>query len=252
MTPSMTREWLRIAHRGASGEAPEHTGAAFRRALGYAVDMIELDVHVSRDHELIVIHDDSLERTTSGTGPVRDQDLRTLRILDAGCWFGPAFAGESILTLDDVIAIVGGRARLNVELKSPRSDWEHQARRVVEVLRRAGIIGSTVVSGFDPEALACVRDLSEEAQLGLLWANTDVEAAWDWARRLGAVSFHPHWMLVDAASVAAAHERHLQVIVWTVNELADMESVLAAGVDGIISDFPGRFDSIVGRGHSLP
>lgn len=240
----MNRPWLRIAHRGASGEAPEHTRAAFVRALDYGVDMIELDVHLARDGALVVIHDDDLARTTNGAGCVREQDLAGLRTLDAGAWFGPTFAGEPILTLDEVIALVGGRARLNVELKSPQPDWGDQAVRLADLLRRTGLMGSTVVSCFDPEALAALRDVAPEARLGLLWAHTDVAAAWDWARRLGAISFHPHWTLAAEETVAAAHERQLQVLVWTVNDVAVMEGLLAVGVDGIISDFPGRFSEL--------
>ena len=240
----MDRSWMRIAHRGASGEAPEHTRAAFLRALDYDVDMIEFDVHLTRDGELVVIHDDGLERTTSGTGLVREHDLRALRALDVGAWFGSTFAGECILTLEEVIELVAGRARLNVELKSPRPDWARQAERVAGALRRTGLIGSTVVSCFEPEALAELREVAPEAQLGLLWANTELEAAWDWARRLGAISFHPHWTLAGAATVTTAHERHLLVLAWTVNEVEAMRTAVAAGVDGIISDFPGRFAAI--------
>lgn len=241
----MTRSWLRIAHRGASGEAPEHTRAAFRRALEYQVDMIELDVHLSRDGELVVIHDDDLGRTTNGAGRVRDLDLAGLRALDAGAWFGAPFAGERILTLGEVIDRIGG-TRLNVELKSARPDWRNQALRLVDILRRTDRVDSTVVSCFDPEALAVVRDVEPDARLGLLWAQTDMDAAWDWAERLRATSFHPHWTLATAATLAAAHHRQLAVLVWTVNEVALMGQLVTAGVDGIISDFPGRFAALDG------
>ncbi|MCK6500310.1 MAG: hypothetical protein L6Q38_12625 [Nitrospira sp.] len=248
----MHRPWLRIAHRGASGEAPEHTRRAFLRALDHGVDMIELDVHLSRDGELIVIHDDVLERTTNGRGLVREHELPGLRALDVGAWFGPAFAGESILTLGEVVALVDGRARLNVELKSPRADWRGQALQLSDVLRRADIVGSTVVSCFDPEALAVLRDVEPAAQLGLLWADADVEVAWDWARRLAAISFHPHWTLTAEATVNAAHERGLLVLTWTVNEVEVMEDLLAAGVDGIITDYPDRFAALHRPGTPSP
>lgn len=248
MTSTMTRSWLLIAHRGACGEAPEHTRSAFVRALAYGVDMIELDVHLTRDGELVVIHDDDLGRTTNGAGAVRAHDLRMLRTLDAGAWFGPEFCGEGLLTLAEVVALVDGRARLNVELKSPQPDWPGQAARVAELLRSTRLVDSTIVSCFEPEALAALRREDPEVRLGLLWAHTELVEAWAWARRLGAVSFHPHWTLASEATIRAAHDRGLQVFVWTVNDLAVMEQLVAMGADGMISDFPGRFRAVGAHG----
>lgn len=243
----MSERWLRIAHRGASGTAPEHTRPAFQRALDLGVDMIELDVHLSGDGELVVIHDDDLQRTTNGAGPVRDRSLAALRTFDAGGWYGPQFAGEPILCLDEVMDIVGARARLNVEVKAPERDWPSLATKLIETLRRHGRLETTIISCFEPGALVLIHQQDATAPLGLLWQRTDFEAAWDWAHRLGAASIHPHWMLVSADVVHAAHTRGLRVIVWTVNEIPMMCELIHAGVDGIISDHPERFASVGAR-----
>jgi len=240
----MSHSWLRIAHRGASGSAPEHTRAAFVRALGLGVDMIELDVQLSRDEQLIVIHDHELERTTSGTGLVRHHTLAELRALDAGAWFASGFAGERILTLDEVVELVAGRARLNVELKAPAPDWPILVPRLLAVLGAGGLSASAVVSCFDPEALVAVRALNAGVRLGLLWQHQDVTEAWRWAQELQAVSIHPFWMLVSPDLVAAAHARRLQVLVWTVNDPSTMRALVTKGVDGIMSDFPERLFGI--------
>jgi len=237
----MSRPWLRIAHRGASGSAPEHTQPAFERALAIGVDMIELDVQLSRDEELVVIHDLDLERTTSGHGPVRAHDVAHLTSLDAGRWFGSAFAGQRVLTLAEVIGIVGSHARLNVEVKAPAADWDRLAPKLTAMLRSHGLIESTVISSFETGALAAVRAVSADARIGLLWQDPDFADAWDWASHLGATSFHPHWALVSSEMVDAAHRSGLQVLVWTVNDVAAMRYLLALGVDGIMSDFPERF-----------
>jgi glycerophosphoryl diester phosphodiesterase len=240
----MRQRWLRVAHRGASGSAPEHTRPAFERALRLGVDMIELDVQLSRDGELVVIHDAELNRTTNGVGAVRDRLFAELKELDAGGWYGPQFAGEHVLSLDEVIDIVGADARLNVEVKAPQLDWPILATRLIGTLRNRGRLEPTIVSCFEPGALAVIHEQDAGVRLGLLWQRTDFEEAWDWARRLGALSIHPHWMLVSSAVVNAAHSRGLQVLTWTANEIPIMRELVHAGVDGIISDHPERFASV--------
>jgi glycerophosphoryl diester phosphodiesterase len=244
----MTRRWLRVAHRGASGTAPEHTRPAFERALAAGVDMIELDVQLSRDGELVVIHDSQLERTTNGHGAVRDHEAAALKALDAGSWFDARFAGEPLLTLDDVLVLVGARARLNVELKAPAADWQVLAARLLRTLHAHGALETTVVSGFAPEALAAVRAQGAPLALALLWQDADFTAAWRWAETLPVRALHPYWALASAALVAEAHRRGLQVLAWTVNDTAVMRDLVAAGIDGIMSDFPERFASVAPAG----
>jgi glycerophosphoryl diester phosphodiesterase len=240
----VSRAWLRIAHCGASGSAPEHTRAAFERALALGVDMIELDVQLSHDNELVVMHDLTLDRTTSGHGPVRAHELAGLRVLDAGTWFAPEFAGERVLSLQEVLQLVGGRARLNTEIKAPAADWEEVARRLVALLRQFEVLHSTVISCFEPEALEKVRGHARDAKLGVLWQNPDLSDAWRWARALGAVSLHPYWMLISEGVVRRARAQGVQVLAWTVNEVETMRRLIQAGVDGVISDFPERFASL--------
>jgi glycerophosphoryl diester phosphodiesterase len=246
MALAMSQRWLRIAHRGASGSAPEHTRPAFERALRLGADMIELDVQVTRDHELVVIHDLDLDRTTTGSGPVRDQDLSALQRLDAGSWFGPDFAGQRVLSLEEVIELVAAQARLNVEMKAPLADWPALATRLTTVLRTHGLLESTIISCFEPVALLMVRERSSDARLGVLWQRPDFVEAWDWARRLRAISLHPHSMLVSAGLIDTAHARGLQVLTWTVNDVEAMRRLVQCGVDGIISDFPERFAELAG------
>jgi glycerophosphoryl diester phosphodiesterase len=225
--------------------APEHTRSAFERALQAGVDMIELDVHLSRDGELVVIHDHDLQRTTTGKGLVRHHDFAALRTLDAGGWFSPQFVGEPVLCLHEVMAIVGGRARLNIEVKAPAVDWAPLASHVVELLRAHATLDATLLSCFEPGALVALRECAADARLGLLWQGADITEAWRLASELRAVSIHPHWMLVSADLVNDAHRRNLQVLTWTVNDVATMRDLVRYGVDGIISDFPERFGQVL-------
>jgi len=242
----MPSRWLRIAHRGASARAPEHTRAAFEQALRLGVDMIELDVQLSRDDELVVIHDATLNRTTNGHGAVRAHAWQDLKGLDAGSWFGPGFAGEGLLRLADVLRLVGNRARLNVEMKGTAGDWPVLAEKLIGVLRAGGCFEATVVSCFEPGALEAARAVGPDVRLGLLWQSPELAEAWQWARALRAVSVHPHWGLVGADLVRDAHDLGLQVFAWTVNDVEVMRRLIGWRVDGIISDRPDRFAQAAG------
>jgi len=237
---SVTVPWMRIAHRGASGTAPEHTRAAFARALDLDVDMIELDVQLTRDGHLVVLHDEGLERTTNGHGAVREHTLSEIKTLDAGIWFGPQFMGERVLTLSEVLELVGSAARLNVEVKAPCADWPALAPQLIDTLERYQALESTIISCFQPEALLVVREYSNRARLGLLWQNATFDDAWRWVDVLAAVSIHPLWLFVTVNMVRAARARALQVLTWTVNDIGIMKHLVEQGVDGIISDFPER------------
>lgn len=202
--------------------------------------MIELDVQLSRDEQLVVMHDRELERTTNGHGAVGSHTLAEIKALDAGGWFGPQFVGETVLTLPEVLALVGNAARLNVEVKAPRADWPVLAPRLIATLDSYQALESTIISCFEPDALSAVRERSDRAQLGLLWQTADFDDAWRWAKALDAVSIHPLWLLVTSEVLHAAHVRALKVMTWTVNEIAVMNALVRQGVDGIISDFPER------------
>ena len=136
------------------------------------------------------------------------------------------------------------RARLNVEVKAPEADWPALATVLTGTLRRHGLLDATIISCFEPAALAVVRERDATARLGLLWQHTEFVQAWEWARQLDAVSLHPYWMLVSEDVVNEAHGYGLQVLTWTVNEVETMRTLVRCGVDGIISDHPQRFSAV--------
>ncbi len=236
----MNSGWLRIAHRGASGTAPEHTRAAFQRAIELGVDMVELDVQLTRDEQIVVIHDHELDRTTSGSGMVRNHTLSQLGDLDAGTWFSSEFSGEQVLSLREVLALVAGRVRLNVEIKALADDWEILVPSLLDLLSHAGVRETTIISCFEPAALQTVRRLDPRMAVGLLWHLPDLDEAWRWCAELRASSLHPFWMLVDPAVLQAARKRGLRVLAWTVNDQDEINALVASGIDGIISDYPER------------
>lgn len=231
---------LRIGHRGAAGTRPELTRPAFERAVELGVDMIELDVHLTRDQRLVVLHDRALGRTVAGQGAVRDRTLAELVALDAGSWFSPAYAAARVLSLDEVLELTAGRAELNVEIKSPARDWQATARVLTDLLGCHQRLEPTIVSCFEMGALQAMRACAPAARLGVLWQTADLDAMWAHAAALGATSVHLLWGLVDEAVVRAAHARGLALIVWTVNDPDAIAWLAGLGVDGIISDYPER------------
>lgn len=232
--------WRRIAHRGASGHAPEHSAAAFRKAVEFGAEMVELDVHLTRDGCLAVIHDHEVNRTTSGTGPTRGFSLAELQQLDAGSWFGAQFAGERVLGLDEVVGLLPGHVALNVEVKATEADWRALAAELSSLLVATHRVENTVVSSFALGALQAVRAVSSQLRLGVLTHLPEYGDAFRECEELAAVSIHPFFPFVDRAMVEAAHERGLAVNVWTVNDEETMRSLIGVGVDGLISDYPDR------------
>lgn len=229
---------LVIAHRGASGHAPENTVAAFRRAVALGATFIETDLHLSRDAHFVAIHDDTLERTTTGRGLVRESSLGDLRKLDAGSWFGSEFAGERIPTLADVLEFARKNdAVFYLELKLGGTWGAEHA--LVGALRQSGEIARVVVLSPDPGVLESLRR-SEATLMTALLHDGSLNDPFEQAVACGVRQMAVRGDLVTPAFIAEARRRDLQVVCWTVNNPAHMRALAAAGVDGIISDYPDR------------
>jgi glycerophosphoryl diester phosphodiesterase len=228
---------LVIAHRGASGTCPENTLASFRRAVALGAPMVELDVQLTRDGAVVVMHDWTLERTTDGAGAVRDRTLAEIERLDAGAWFGPAFRGERVPTLAAVLAAVP--VAVNVELKPVGDDGlEGGALAVVEA---ADALGRVVFSSFDAAALERLRARSGAAAIAVLWESPAVTGGLTLAERVGARALHLRKDAVTRESVDRAARVGLPVRAWTVNDPGESARLRATGVDGIFTDLPERF-----------
>lgn len=229
---------LVIAHRGASGHAPENTLAAFRKALAMGATFVETDLQLSRDARFVAIHDSSVERTTNGQGAVHDLTLAELRRLDAGAWFGSQFAGERIPTLEEVLEFAKKHdVVFYLELK-PAGSWggEHA---LIGALRESGEIARTVVISFDPAILAAIRKAEPTLMTGLLF-DGQIEDPLGRAVDIGARQAVVRGDLVTPWMIGEARRRDLQVVCWTVNHPAHMRLLATAGVDGIMSDYPDR------------
>lgn len=239
-SPVPRRRPLAAAHRGASHHAPENTLAAFRLDWEAGVTWTETDTQPTVDGVPVLVHDDTLDRTTDGTGEVRRRQASTLRALDAGSWFSPDFAGARIPELAELLAQMPADHRVFLELKGPHTDAELLA--TLQVSRASGADDRVFVQSFERDALAGVQRLQPGRPTGLLtvgWDDDPVAAC----RALGAVSYHPHHALLlgrpdPAAEVAALHAAGITVAVWTSDERDEWEQLAAIGVDAIMSNEP--------------
>jgi glycerophosphoryl diester phosphodiesterase len=234
---------LVIAHRGASGNAPENTLAAFRKAIALGASFIETDLQLSRDARFVAIHDATVNRTTNGHGAVHDMTLADLRKLDAGSWFGSEFAGERIPTLEEILEFSKKNdVVFYLEIK-PGGSWggEHA---MIGALRESGEIPRTVVISFDPSIVLSLRKIEPTLMTGLLY-DGQIESPLDKAVEIGARQLVVRGDLVTPALISEAKKKDLQVVCWTVNHPAHMRLLAAAGVDGIMSDYPDRLVAAV-------
>ncbi len=234
--------WI-IGHRGASGHAPENTLAAFEQAVELGAGFIETDLHLTRDAHFVAIHDRTLERTTNGRGAVRDFTLAQLRDLEAGLWYDRKYMGERIPTIEEILSFARNHdIVVYLELKYEAAWGMHHA--LVGALRNPEDAARTVVISFDPGTLADLRKLDATIMTGVLVeeAHADlVKASVD----AGARQLCPRSTLVTSALVDEAHRSDLHIATWTVNDPEEMRAVIAAGVDGVMTDFPDRLRSVI-------
>lgn len=230
-----------LGHRGAKGHAPENTLVSFERAIELGATMAELDIHLSKDRELIVMHDATVDRTTNGTGIVSDLTLAEIKALDAGAWFDAAYRGHQVPTLQEVIDLTRGRILLNVEVKRTGGGGTHAgiSELLAESLVKNDFVDQVVVSSFEPIYLKELRQLLPSLQLGLLYSKSTTDEH-QLALDEGWEALHPHMSLVDQAYVDRAHASGLLVRAWNPNEVVDMIPLIERNVDGIGTDFPER------------
>ena len=232
---------LVFAHRGACAYAPENTLAAFELAYRQGALAIEFDAKLTSDGQVVVIHDQTLERTTDGTGRVTAFPLAALRELDAGSWFSADFRGEKIPTLDEIFETVGTRLFMNVELTNYATPFDRLVPRAVETIKKHGLEECVLFSSFSTINLVNAARLLPQVPRGQLVLPG--RAGWWqrlWARAGDVQAEHPFTDDVTGQSVADAHARGRRVHVWTVNDPADMRRLKDLGVDGIFSDDPVR------------
>ncbi|WP_210364032.1 glycerophosphodiester phosphodiesterase [Bacillus sp. REN3] len=245
-TKGELRQFDTVAHRGASGYAPENTIAAFDKGLEMKADYIEIDVQRSKDGELVVIHDTTVDRTTDGTGKVRDLTFEELRSLDAGSFKGEEFAGEKIPTFEEVLDRYRGKIGILIELKAPEL-YPGMEERVAQELKERNLDkpqnGKIIIQSFNFDSMKKMDALLPEVPIGVLTSSslhvTD-EALAGFAEY--ADYFNPNYGLVSKELVDKVHDLGMEIQSWTVRSPEAAQFLIDMKVDGIITDYPDYVD----------
>jgi glycerophosphoryl diester phosphodiesterase len=231
-----------VAHRGVPSKAPENTLASFLLAFDHPkIDMIELDVHLSKEEEVIVLHDRTLQRTSTGNGAARGYAVEELKRFDAGSWFDVKFSSERIPTLGEVLTRARGVCWVNIELKShlcyrePKGLLEH---RVMESVRSNGMESAVMFSSFDHRLISSLKSLYPQASVGVLYNfyRDFGKLPSELARNANAEIFVCGKNELSNRMLRDAKANGIALYLYTVNSIADARAALELGVDGIISD----------------
>lgn len=221
------------AHRGASYVAPENTLSAMAAAVEAGAEFAELDVGMTRDGQVVLMHDRTIDRTTSGTGDLGDFSLEELRSLEVGSWFGEEFSGEPIPTLRDVIRFAKGQLKLNIEIKAARVE-PTIAAAVVEIIRSEGFVEDCMVTSFSRETVEEVKRIAPEIRTGFIFGEDYPEDVFEGGWEV----LSSNYEVVDSMFVARAKQSGKSVHVWTVDDRELMLKLIGLGVDGIITNRP--------------
>ena len=235
-----------VAHRGGAAYAPENTLASFSNAIKMGADMIECDVHLSSDGQVVVIHDDTLDRTSSGKGPVRDKTLQELKKLDAGGWFAEKFRGEQIPTLEEVLKLAKGRAGVIIEIKNGPHYYAGIEEKVLELVKKEKMEENIMIISFDHQCLRKIHELDPRIVTGALYSGNILNChriAHDAHSKYVA----PDWELVTEETVKDAHSHSIKINVWTINDPDTMKRFIDMGVDCITTNKPDVLLRALGR-----
>ncbi|MFX1484544.1 MAG: glycerophosphodiester phosphodiesterase [Promethearchaeota archaeon] len=214
-----------IAHRGASGHAPENTLLSYEKAWRFGATMIELDVHETIDGHLVCIHDSTIDRTTNGTGKVDSLNLEEIQSYDAGL-------GQKVPVLEDVFAFARDKIQINIELKTAGIE-----EKLVSLVTDMEMTNEVLVSSFLHICLSEIRELDERIRTAIL-VQHKIDDLPSYAKELGSYAINLAKELTSSHLVSNAHEFGIKVFPWTVNEESLMTELLQNGIDGLITDYP--------------
>jgi len=227
-----------FAHRGTSKHAPENTMAAFSLAYQQGADGIETDVHLTKDHVPVLMHDERINRTTNGTGYIKNHTFNQLKDLDAGSWFSPEFIGSRIISLDEFLEWIQDKPLyLNIELKNNKIDYNHLEHIVYDRIAHYHLLHRTTLSTFNPKSVKRLKHMNRNIGVALLISKRYknlVSAAKD----LGANAIHIKYRLLNQLLVDRSHQENMAIRVYTVNKPKSMMRSFSMGCDGIFTDVP--------------
>ena len=233
--------WI-IAHRGYRAKYPENTLISFQAALDAGATMIELDVRFSSDGKLVVMHDNTVDRTTDGRGQVYAHSLKELKQLDAGGWFNPVFAGQRVPELEEVLELVNGGALIDIEIKpqayNPCQPSEAIEQRIVELVARKRANDIVLISSFDKNILERIASMENAPAIALISRNQAENSTLELCKRLNIFSWHPDQQILSQEQVLLMHAEGIWVFPFNVDTPQDFKRMFDMNVDGVISNNP--------------
>ena len=235
---------LVISHRGANRVAPENTLPAFETSIRLGVDGFENDVHLTSDGVAVVCHDDTVDRTSNGSGRICDMTLEELRALDFGSWFSPSFTGTQIPTLEEFYALCGSLKVINVEIKRALNGSTAAAAEVIRLAKEMGVFSKLIISSFDMDMLQASLAADPEARICYLYAPGSalceeiIDDPVAVAKQYRLYAYHPFVSLVNKDYIDECHEAGIVVNPWTVNMPHALAALRDWGADGAITDLP--------------
>ncbi len=226
-------------HRGYSGRYPENTMLAFQKAVEAGADGVEMDVQLSRDGAVVIMHDETLDRTTDGTGYVKDHTLAELKKLNATKTFAGKFDKQEIPTFQEFCDwLKGTEIVANVELKNSVIYYPELEKKCIDIIRTAGVEKRIIFSSFNHATLFKVKELAPDIPVGALMENTELTYAGFYCKQFGFRYYHPDGSLLTAETVKECKEHGIGLNVWTVNDLNTFEKMVEWDIDGVITNFP--------------
>ena len=227
-----------LGHRGAAGTSPENTLLSFAKGLEFGVDGFEFDVQLSRDREVVICHDERVDRTSDGIGWVKDFTLKELKKLNFGVGFRMY---APIPTLAELLEMLIGRPLiLNVEIKTGLIEYPGIVGQVVDLLEKYRVTSQSIISSFEHKTIVEVIENYPHLKTGLIY-DCGLISPWLYAQNIGASHLHPHYAFVSPELVRESHLRGIGIHTWTVDEAWEMERVAISGADMAITNYPERF-----------
>lgn len=244
-----------ITHRGANRYAPQNTLPAFREAVAIGTDGFETDVHMTRDGEIILCHNYTIDETSTGKGAIADMTLEQLKRYDYGSYYSKKFEGTEIPTLDEFLSFVETTdiSVLNIEIKPPKQNETAIVKETIKIVKQHGLEEKLLISSFSPKLLVEAKKIDSKIQTGFLYSPkspTTPTMFWravKYAQSLGCDALHPYYLFVTEKYVEEAHEAGIMVNPWTVNLPEGIDKMLKLGVDNIITDLPDVVEKISKR-----
>lgn len=210
-------------------------------------DGIELDVHLSKDGHIVIIHDEKVDRTTNGKGEVKDFTLDELKKLDAGFWFSDEYEGERIPTLEELLKLINNtNIYLNIEIKAGYRIYPNIEEKVIDMIEKYKILDRVIISSFDHYSLVRVKEINLNIKTGMLYEAALYEP-WDYARSIKVEALHPNYITLTKEFIDKANINNLEINPYTVNDENDMERLIKSKVTSVITNYPDKAHQIISK-----